>query len=125
MVDVIVPGWPEDGVVSASLLVAHHGSRPGPRPAPPGLVAANIIKIRKNRNINLTSKALEAAYRGYCTCGKRGWELLTELAKVGRVNTLDGELPGGEAVLPILCQYLSMFTAPPPRLLAHIWSSKF
>ena len=51
-------------------------------------------------------------------------ELLTEVAEVGRVNTLNDELPDGEAVLPIF-QYLSLFTAPPPRLLAHIWSSKF
>ena len=55
----------------------------------------------KNENRNLTSKALEAAYRGYCTFGKRGWELLAELAEVGRVTTLDGELPGGEAMLPM------------------------
>lgn len=53
-------------------------------------------------------------------------ELLTEVAEVGRVNTLDDELPDGEAVLPIFQYlYLSVFTAPPPRLLAHIWSSKF
>ena len=51
-------------------------------------------------------------------------ELLTDVAEVGRVNTLNDELPDGEAVLPIF-QYLSLFTAPPPRLLAHIWSSKF
>ena len=48
-------------------------------------------------------------------------ELLTEVAEVGRVNTLNDELPDGEAVLPIF-QYLSLFTA---SLLAHIWSSKF
>ena len=53
-------------------------------------------------------------------------ELLTEVAEVGRVNTPDDELPDGEAVLPIFQYlYLSVFTAPPPRLLAHIWSSKF
>ena len=105
----------------------HQGSRPGPRLAPPGVVTANIIKIRINRNRNLTSKALEAAYGGYyCTCGKRGLELLTDVAEVGRVNTLNDELPDGEAVLPIFQYlYLSVFTAPPPRLLAHIWSSKF
>ena len=28
-------------------------------------------------------------------------ELLTEVAEVGRVSTLDEELPDGEAVLPI------------------------
>ena len=38
-------------------------------------------------------------------------ELLTEVAEVGRVNTLDDELPDGEAVLPIF-QYPSAFTAP-------------
>ena len=53
-------------------------------------------------------------------------ELLTEVAEVGRVNTLNDELPDDEAVLPIIQYlYLSVFTAPPPRLLAHIWSSKF
>ena len=53
-------------------------------------------------------------------------ELLTEVAEVGRVNTPDDELPDGEAVLPFF-KYLSVFTAtaPPPRFLAHICSSKF
>ena len=51
-------------------------------------------------------------------------ELLTDVAEVGRVNTLNDELPDGEAVLPIF-QYPSAFTAPPPSLFAHIWSSKF
>ena len=39
--------------------------------------------------------------RSHCTCWKGGWGQLADLAEVGRVDALDGELPGGEAVLEV------------------------
>ena len=104
----------------------HQGSCPGPRLAPPGVVTANIIKIRINRNRNLTSKTLEAAYGGYSVpVGREAGSCLLMWLRLGGLTPSMMSSQMARLCFPFSSICICVFTAPPPRLLAHIWSSKF